>query len=135
MATAGMVEVEAGTDTVAAKTSRANERRLPMVSIRPQAQASDSPPAAGGTRMLNIRVVTWSLGLFGIVTFLVCVLYGLIVPEPLHMRDFLETVLPGFRWLTFGGFVIGLVESFLYGIYVGLVFTPIYNLFARKWNR
>ncbi len=84
--------------------------------------------------MPSIKVAAWSLGLFGAVTFLVCVLYGLIVPEPLHMRGFLESVLPGFRWLTAGGFFIGLVESFLYGVYAGLVFTPIYNALSRRWG-
>lgn len=84
--------------------------------------------------MLNIKVVTWSLALFGVVTFLVCLLYGLIVPAPLHMSTFLGQVLPGFRWLTLGGFLIGLVESFLYGVYAGLVFTPIYNLFWKRWG-
>lgn len=82
--------------------------------------------------MLSTKVVTWSLGLFGAVTFLVCVVYGLIVPEPLHMTGFLESVLPGFRWLTLGGFAIGLGESFLYGVYTGLVFTPIYNWLSKR---
>lgn len=85
--------------------------------------------------MLSIRVVGWSLGLFGAVTFVVCVLSGLIVPEALHMSGFLESVLPGFRWLTLGGFVIGLVESFLYGVYAGLVFTPIYNALSKRSTR
>ena len=85
--------------------------------------------------MLNIKVVTWSLSLFGAVTFVVCVLYGLIVPESLHMTSFLEETLPGFRWLTPVGFLIGLVESFLYGAYAGLVFTPIYNALWRRWGR
>ena len=66
-------------------------------------------------------------------TYLVCILYGLIVPETLHMTGFLEQVLPGFRWLTAGAFAIGLVEAFLYGVYAGLVFTPIYNAFWRRW--
>lgn len=83
--------------------------------------------------MLSIKVVTWSLGLFGAVSFVVCVLYGLIAPETLHMHGFLESALPGFRWLTPGGFVIGLVESFLYGVYAGLVFTPIYNGLSKRW--
>ncbi|NOT09159.1 MAG: hypothetical protein HOP28_13250 [Gemmatimonadales bacterium] len=83
--------------------------------------------------MLSTKVVTWSLAVFGAVTFLVCVLYGLIVPAPLHMTGWLEQVLPGFRWLTPGGFALGLVESFLYGAYAGLVFTPIYNAMARRW--
>lgn len=82
--------------------------------------------------MLNTRVVTWSLALFATVTYLVCILYGLIVPETLHMTGFLEQMLPGFQWLTPSGFVIGLVEAFLYGAYAGLVFTPIHN---RIWRR
>ncbi len=82
--------------------------------------------------MLHTKAVTWSLGLFGAVTFAVCVLYGLVVPEQLHMSEWLEQVLPGFQWLTVGGFFLGLVESFLYGAYAGLVFTPIYNAVARR---
>ena len=84
--------------------------------------------------MLNTKVVAWSLALFGAVTFLVCVLYGLIAPAPLHMTGWLEQVLPGFRCLTPGGFAIGLVESFLYGAYAGLVFSPIHNGVARRWS-
>ncbi len=85
--------------------------------------------------MLNIKVVTWSLSLLAAVTFVVCVLYGLIVPKSLDMTIFLEGILPGFRWLTPVGFLIGLVESFLYGAYVGLVFTPIYNLLWKRWGQ
>src|SRR5438445_572285 len=81
---------------------------------------------------LNWKVVTWSLGLFAAVTFVVCVVYGLIVPEALHSVQFLEMVLPGFRWLSLGAFVLGLVESFLYGAYTGLVFVSIYTAVARR---
>lgn len=84
--------------------------------------------------MLNLKVVTWSLALFGAVSFVVCVLFGLLVPESLHMTVFLEAVLPGFRWLTFGGFFLGLVESFLYGAYAGIVFVPIYNALVKRWG-
>lgn len=84
--------------------------------------------------MLNTKVVAWSLGLFGAVTFLVCITYGLIVPERLHMSGWLEQVLPGFQWLTFPGFLLGLVESFLYGVYAGLVYSPIYNALHRRWD-
>ena len=83
--------------------------------------------------LLNIRVVSWSLGIFMAITFILCVLYGLIVPQRLHgMSDFLEAVLPAFRWLTFGGFLLGIVESFLYDAYIGIVFVPIYNFMNRK---
>lgn len=84
--------------------------------------------------MLNTKVLAWSLGVFGAVTFVVCVLYGLVAPESLHMSRALAVLLPGFTWLTAPGFLIGLVESFLYGAYAGLVYAPIYNVFARRWG-
>lgn len=84
--------------------------------------------------MLSIKVITWSLALFGVVTYLVCIVYGLIVPEPYHMPIVLEAVFPGFRWLTLAGFLIGLAESFLYGAYAGLVYVPIHNALARRWD-
>ncbi|MFA6054851.1 MAG: DUF5676 family membrane protein [Thermodesulfovibrionales bacterium] len=83
--------------------------------------------------LLNIRVVSWSLGLFLSFSYILCVLYGLVVPERLHgMSQFLETALPAFKWLSFGGFILGLIESFLYGAYIGIVFVPIYNYISRK---
>jgi hypothetical protein len=84
---------------------------------------------------LNLKVVIWSLGLFGAVSFVVCVIYGLLVPETLHMKQLLEVILPGFRWLSLGSFVLGLVESFLYGVYAGLVYVPLYNALHRRWAR
>lgn len=84
--------------------------------------------------MLNIKVVSWSLGIFAAVSFVLCVIYGLIVPSSLQMAPFLEMVLPAFKWLTFGGFFLGLLESFLYGVYAGLVFVPIYNFIWRRWG-
>ena len=84
--------------------------------------------------MLNIKIVSWSLGIFTAVSFVLCVIYGSIVPASLHMAAFLEAVLPAFTWLTLGGFFLGLIESFLYGVYAGLVFVPIYNFLARRWG-
>ena len=81
---------------------------------------------------LDWRPVTWALGLFSAVTFVVCVVYGLLVPKALHMVQLLEIVLPGFAWLSFGSFLLGLAESFLYGVYAGLVFVPIYNFVLRR---
>jgi 2TM family of unknown function (DUF5676) len=90
----------------------------------------------GGVRMhlLHWKPMTWSLGVFAALTFVVCVVYGLLVPKALHMTQFLEITLPGFHWLSLGAFALGLVESFLYGAYAGLVYTPIHNVFARRFG-
>jgi hypothetical protein len=84
--------------------------------------------------MLNWKVLSWSLGSFGAAVFASCVLYGLAVPASLHMTQFLEITLPGFRWIGPGTFVLGLAESFLYGAYAGLLFAPIYNFFLRRFG-
>lgn len=82
--------------------------------------------------MLNTKIVSWSLGLFTAISFVLCAIYGLIVPPSLHVAALLEMILPAFKWLTFWGFCLGLIESFLYGAYAGLVFTPIYNWLVRR---
>ena len=84
--------------------------------------------------MLNTKLVAWSLGIWTTITFLVCVIYGVVTPQSLRMSGFLEMMLPAFKWLTWWGFLLGLVEAFLYGVYAGLVFCPIYNLLHRRWG-
>ncbi len=84
--------------------------------------------------MLNLRLVSWSLAIWSAFTFLFCVVYGLITPQSLHMHAFLEQVLPGFKWLSWPGFFIGLIESFLYGIYAGLVYCTIYNWLRTRFG-
>ena len=84
--------------------------------------------------MLNWKVVCLSLGLWAAVSFIVCVAWGLVTPESLHMHAFLEQILPGFIWLTWWAFLLGLVESFLFGIYTGVIFVPIHNALNRRWG-
>ncbi len=84
--------------------------------------------------MLNTKLVSWSLGLFAAITFVLCVIWGLVAPESLHMKGLLEQLLPAFRWLTWWGFLLGLVESFLYGAYAGLVYCPIHNALHRRYG-
>lgn len=84
--------------------------------------------------MLNWRIVSWALGLWAAISFIVCVVWGLFTPDSLHMHSFLEMVLPAFQWLTWWGFVLGLVESFLYGFYAGILYVPLYNFLYKRWG-
>src|SRR3972149_10303274 len=79
---------------------------------------------------LTIRGTGLALGLFFDVSCLLCVLWGMLLPG-LHARGvpILEGILPGFTWLTPGSILLGLGEAFLYGIYVALVFVPLFNYF------
>ena len=82
----------------------------------------DSPP---------IRIIPFglSLGIVLSLTFALCVLYDLWVPEQ-GMREIWLRMLPGFTWLTWPSFFLGLVETFSYGWAVAIVFAPLYNFFS-----
>lgn len=80
---------------------------------------------------LPILDLGWSLSLFFSITYVVCVGFDLLFPS-YAMYDTWAGLMPGFVWLTPTGFAIGLVESFLYGWYVALVFGGLYNVFAAR---
>ena len=82
--------------------------------------------------MLRIKTVSLALGLTFAVSFVICVLWGLLLPEQLHMHQFLQFVLPGFTWISLGSVVLGLVESFLFGVYFGVIYVPIHNWLNRN---
>jgi hypothetical protein len=82
-------------------------------------------------RPLDWRVVTLSLATFFALSYTLCVIHCLIFPGMLRYFDAWSRFLPGFVWLSWGTFLLGLGETVVYGLYVGVVFTAIYNLFAR----
>lgn len=85
--------------------------------------------------MLNVKVVTQSVSSFTAISFVLCVGYGLLAPVAFHPAWLLEAVLPGFTWLTVGGFLLGLIESALYGAFAGTLYSALHNYFARRASR
>lgn len=84
--------------------------------------------------MLNVKVWAMSFGCWMAATFTICVLGGVLAPGlPIPHRT-LELVLPGFTWISAWSFVLGFVETFLYGVYAGGLFAALHNLFARVWT-
>ncbi|MCF6301369.1 MAG: DUF5676 family membrane protein [Proteobacteria bacterium] len=69
--------------------------------------------------------------LFLAITFTFCVAFGLVFPQ-YAMYGIWEKLLPGFEWLSWQGFLIGLIESYAYGWYFALIWVPLYNFFGRK---
>ncbi|ABS61972.1 hypothetical protein Plav_0349 [Parvibaculum lavamentivorans DS-1] len=72
-----------------------------------------------------------TLGTFLVVTYILCVLYGLLVSDA-GMHRLLSDLLPGFTWITWPSFFIGLVWSFVFGWYIAVVFAPIHNFFIAR---
>ena len=72
-----------------------------------------------------------SLSAFLVVTYVLCILLGFVWTDPEIHRPWLQ-FLPGFTWLTWPSFFLGLVEVFAYGWYVALIFAPLFNYFAER---
>src|SRR5262245_15675372 len=81
--------------------------------------------------MLDWKITTKSLSSFAAISFTLCVLYGLFAPSTFHASWLLEALLPGFKWLGLGSFLLGLFETALYGAWAGLLYSALYNYFAR----
>ena len=63
------------------------------------------------------------------ISFTLCVAFDLLFPE-LAMYDAWRALLPGFKWLNWPDFLLGLVEAYGYGWFFALVWTPVYNVAA-----
>jgi hypothetical protein len=43
-----------------------------------------------------------------------------------------QRLLPGFEWISWGSFFLGLVESYAWGWYVTLIWVPLYNVISAR---
>ena len=83
---------------------------------------------------VRLRIVPLgnTLSLLLAISYLLCVGFGLLAPEQMRMYDAWAPLLPGFEWLTWTAFFICLVEAYLYGWYIAVLFVPLYRLFSRN---
>ena len=85
--------------------------------------------------MMSNRISLWAVGhatsLMIVITFSICVAFDLLFPEMAMYKSWMN-LLPGFEWLTWKSFFLGLVESYGYGWYFSLVWVPIYNVIAVR---
>lgn len=73
----------------------------------------------------QILVWGWTLSLFLLFSYLVCIGFGILMPESMHMHEAWAPLLPGFRWLTWPGFLAGAAGSFAYGWYIAVILIPL----------
>ena len=81
---------------------------------------------------MRIIPVGHSLSIFFVITFAICIGWGLLTPPAMHMHEAWAPWLPGFEWLTLQGFLAGAVGSFLYGWYIALLVIPLRAWIGRK---
>lgn len=78
---------------------------------------------------LSIKTVGLALGILFAVSYVLCVLFDLVFPG-WAMYQVWQGLLPGFSWSAIG-FLIGLVETVLYGFYIAVIYVPVYNYLQR----
>jgi cytochrome c biogenesis protein CcdA len=83
---------------------------------------------------LSLIAVGHATSLLLAITFSLCVAFDLLFPNYAMYEVWLK-LLPGFKWLSWKSFLLGLVESYAYGWYFALVWVPIYNVFAARGQR
>lgn len=69
--------------------------------------------------------------LFLAITFSLCVAFDLLFPQ-IAMYESWHRLLPGFEWISWKSYLIGLIESYGYGWYFALIWAPLYNVFSAR---
>lgn len=80
---------------------------------------------------LSLTAVGNATSLLLAITFILCVGFDLFFPAH-AMYEAWQKLLPGFHWLSWGSFFLGLIESYAYGWYIALIWVPLYSLFATR---
>ena len=80
---------------------------------------------------LSLRAFGHATSLLLAITFILCVGFDLVFPSHAMYQTW-ERLLPGFTWISWNSFLIGLIESYGYGWYATLIWVPLYNVFAAR---
>lgn len=69
--------------------------------------------------------------LFIAISFALCVIFDIAFPQH-QMYPAWQRLLPGFEWISWRSFALGLAESYAYGWYIVLIWVPLYNVFSAR---
>jgi|SRR5579859_3990486 len=83
-------------------------------------------------KTLRFWSIAWTLATFAAVVFTLDMLLGALFPNWWVMQKAYELLLPGFTFISWGTFILGLVESFIGGFLTAGLFVPIFNFFASR---
>lgn len=80
---------------------------------------------------VSLVAVGHATSLFLAITFVLCVAFDLLFPSHAMYRAW-QDLLPGFEWISWPSFFLGLIESYAYGWYFALIWVPLYNVFVAR---
>jgi hypothetical protein len=81
---------------------------------------------------LSVWPVAWTLAVFSAVVFTLDVMAGLLFPNWWVMQNLYELLLPGYSFIGWGTYFLGLVEVFVGGFLTAVLFVPILNFFTAR---
>ena len=93
---------------------------------------SDTRRTHQNLHSIPVGALGLSLSLFFAISFTFCVLGYFLLPGLPIAHGALSIVLPGFEFLSWSRFFLGLAESLAWGWYIALLFGPLYNFFAAR---
>jgi hypothetical protein len=82
-------------------------------------------------RIISLVAIGHATSLFLLITFTSCVGFDLLFPEHAMFKTW-QGLLPGFEWISWKSFILGLTESYAYGWYFALIWVPLYNFFVSE---
>lgn len=83
-------------------------------------------------KTLSFWPVAWTFSVFAAVVFALDALLGALFPNWWVMQKAWGLLLPGFTFISWGTFFLGLVEAFIGGFLTAVLFVPIWNFFAGR---
>ncbi len=81
-----------------------------------------------------LLAVGHATSLFLALSFILCVAFDLLFPNYAMYQSW-QALVPGFVWLSWKSFLVGLLETWAYGWYFALIWVPIYNFVALKGEK
>lgn len=83
---------------------------------------------------IPLLAVGHATSLFLVISFILCVAFDLLFPDYAMYQSW-QALVPGFVWISWKSFLIGLLETWAYGWYFALIWVPIYNFVALNGER
>lgn len=83
---------------------------------------------------LSLAAIGHATSLFLAITFALCVAFDLLFPTHAMFKVW-QNLLPGFIWINWSSFLLGAIESYIFGWYAALIWVPIYNVIVLRRSR
>ena len=94
--------------------------------------AARAPSGVGEVSSLSIKRLGLSLSTFFAISYVICIMGYLFMPDFPVRHEALSIFLPGFELLSWQSYFLGLIESFAWGWISTQCFAPLYNFFGRR---